>query len=138
MKMVTACLMCLLCLLCLAPVYAAPPTAGQLSQQLESPQPRLKDDNAVIPEATTQYQQNVYSKAKVKVTGFTITGATAISQAELQAVVADAIGQELTINDISDYCQRLTSYYHDAGYVLARAYLPPQRIATGIVTIAIL
>lgn len=59
------------------------------------------------------------------------------TKAELQAVVADALGQSVGFNGLQHLADRITQHLKDKGYFLAFAYLPEQDISDGILKILI-
>ena len=67
-----------------------------------------------------------------------ITGNTVFSTPTLQALVAQAEGQQLTLPQIGELVSRITSYYRSQGYLLARAIIPAQTIAAGVVRIEVI
>ena len=67
-----------------------------------------------------------------------ITGHTLFSIDTLSALVADAQGQQITLNQLSVVVARITDYYRSQGYPLARAIIPAQEIKNGVVRIDIL
>jgi hemolysin activation/secretion protein len=67
-----------------------------------------------------------------------ITGNTLFSTDTLTALVADAQGQSLTLGELSAAVARITDYYRSQGYPLARAVIPAQEIADGLVRINVL
>ena len=66
-----------------------------------------------------------------------IEGNTVFTDAELEAVLADAIGQRIGSGDHVILRRRLTRVYLHAGYVNSRAILRDQQIADGSVRIEI-
>ena len=56
---------------------------------------------------------------------------------DAQAQLADLNGSEQDLAGLRAAADRITRYYHDQGYLLARAYLPPQEIRDGVVDIAV-
>ncbi|MCD9027918.1 hypothetical protein LDO26_06825 [Luteimonas sp. BDR2-5] len=64
-------------------------------------------------------------------------GASVYTDAQLQALVADRIGQRVAFADLQQLAQRVTAKYQDDGYTLARAILPVQEIQGGSVEISI-
>ena len=120
------------------PAHAAPPDAGTLLQETR-PTPALpRESTGVLPETPEQRTQPLDASVRFVVRGFRIRGSEAFPEAELQALIAGGIGQEQTLADIDALIQRITRRYHDAGYLLARAYLPAQEIRDGIVDVAVL
>lgn len=114
----------------------APPDAGQLLersrepvtvQPLPTPRIELPRAEAPAPPAT----------ARIPVQQFRIRGATVFPEATLQAVVAEARGRRLTLAELQGLAARMTRFYQARGYLLARAYLPPQEIRDGVVEIAV-
>jgi hemolysin activation/secretion protein len=67
-----------------------------------------------------------------------ITGNTLFDTAALHALVADAQGQSLTLTQLGELAARITSYYQNKGYPLARAIIPAQTIAAGVVRIEVI
>ena len=58
--------------------------------------------------------------------------------AELQAVVADALGKPHDFAGLEALAQRITDHLKKSGYLLARAYLPRQDVTDGDLEITIL
>jgi len=69
---------------------------------------------------------------------FVISGNTVFSQLTLQALVQDYIGKEVGFAELDVAAARISRYYRERGYMVARAYLPAQDIKDGSVEIAVL
>lgn len=67
-----------------------------------------------------------------------ITGNTLFVTPTLHALVADAEGKSLTLSQLGELASRITGYYQSRGYPLARAIIPAQTIAAGIVRIEVI
>ena len=76
--------------------------------------------------------------AKVKVSRFVLEGVSLLPPEQLQARLSDLIGQELGLSGLRKAAALITQLYREQGYFLARAYLPAQDIADGVVRIAVL
>ena len=74
---------------------------------------------------------------RVNVTGFTFSGNTVISSEKLQEAVAPWVGKALNFAQLLEVTDKIEAVYHDAGYFLAQATLPPQQIHDGTITIVI-
>ncbi|RQS19375.1 ShlB/FhaC/HecB family hemolysin secretion/activation protein [Burkholderia sp. Bp8998] len=74
---------------------------------------------------------------RVTVSAFALEGNAAIPAARLAPLLGDLVGRELSFGDLQQAANRITTYYREHGYVLARAYLPRQDIEHGIVRIAV-
>lgn len=115
----------------------APPTAGQVLRDvqpapvLQVPQaaPLQRPDNTPAPASTDE--------AKVFVRAIVITGNQVLTTAELQALVANLTGTEQTLSALNVAARRITAYYRERGFAVARAYLPAQDITSGAVAIDI-
>lgn len=117
---------------------AAPPDAGILLQDIR-PLPAVRENaSGVLPEAAARPAARLDDKVPVAVRGFRLMGASAFAESDLQALVGGGVGQTLTLAKIHALAQNITAHYRQAGYPLARAYLPAQEIRDGIVDIAIL
>jgi hemolysin activation/secretion protein len=80
----------------------------------------------------------VAAGTKFAVQSLQVTGETRFSAAELVAVAGFQPGQQFTLYDLQVMAAKITNYYNQRGYFLARAYLPPQDITDGVVTIAVI
>lgn len=67
-----------------------------------------------------------------------ITGSTAFTEAQLLALIPNLAGGERTLADLQQAAARISRHYRQAGYLVARAYLPEQKLEGGVITIAVL
>jgi hemolysin activation/secretion protein len=127
-----------------APGPPPPNEGGQslhdLQQQLgltkpkpATPPPRLEGESTP-PSATVTSSDN----ARVAVKAIHVMGITVFSAAELEAVVNYLVGGEHTLDELNAGAARITNFYHERGYVVTRAYLPPQEIRNGEVVINVM
>ena len=72
------------------------------------------------------------------VKGFSFSGNTVVSQAELEALTQLYVGRSLTLPDLEEVAASVADLYKKKGYTLATTYVPQQHIRFGVVTIAIL
>jgi hemolysin activation/secretion protein len=66
-----------------------------------------------------------------------IEGATAFTPEQLQDIYTPYIGRTITLDVAYIMAGAMTERYRNAGYFLSLAYIPPQKISTGIVTIKV-
>ena len=102
----------------LTPPASSPRGAGQLIVQVES---------AKLP-----------LSAPFLVNHFQITGNTLFDTATLHSLVADAEGQNITLTQLGELAARISGYYQNNHYPLARAIIPAQTIVAGVVRIEII
>lgn len=62
-----------------------------------------------------------------------VEGSTVFSQAELDALSAEFIGQEIPVSTIFEIARRATVLYRDRGFILSQVIVPPQEIDGGTV-----
>jgi hemolysin activation/secretion protein len=119
-------------------VRTPPPDAGQVLQEPRAPQP-LPGTGAPALAIDKPGAGNVpEGGAQVRVTALRFSGNTAFSSPALQDLLAEAIGKEQTFADLDRLAARVTRHYREAGYLVARAYLPAQEVKAGVLDIAVL
>jgi hemolysin activation/secretion protein len=75
---------------------------------------------------------------RVLVRKFRVTGNVVVNTEKLEALVRADEGKELTLEQMRAAASRITDYYTELGYILARAFLPPQDVREGVIEIAVL
>lgn len=70
----------------------------------------------------------------VLVKNFRINGASLIPSDRLHDLLANRIGNKLTLAELEAACRQLSDYYYQQGW-FARAYLPPQDVTEGEIQI---
>jgi hemolysin activation/secretion protein len=105
------------------------PNAGQLLRE-SAPPPSLKQQQEPPKIEPLQQQKEAapHEGVRVRVSGFTFTGNTVISSAELTALLSGYIGKELTFAELNDAAATITNAYRARGYFLASVIIPPQTI----------
>jgi hemolysin activation/secretion protein len=95
------------------------PSAAESSIQKEIPKPKSSDE------------------ATIRVMQIRITGSSVFTEEELRELVIDAEFRELTLSQLQAMAERITTYYRERGYLLARAYLPAQNINAGLIELMV-
>ncbi len=118
--------------------FAATPDAGQILQEPRAPlaapgaaAPALRIDSpsaGSVPEGGAQ----------VRLAAIRFSGNTAFGSADLQSLLADALGKELSFAELGRLAERVSRHYRQGGYLVARAYLPAQEVKDGMLDIAVL
>jgi len=75
---------------------------------------------------------------RFQVQAFRISGNQSIDSALLLPLVQDVTGAERSLGELEQAASRITAYYREHGYLVARAYIPAQDIQNGVVEIAVL
>lgn len=113
------------------------PGAGSQLRQLPAMPTVLKaapeiriDDAAAAPSEASD-------ATRVLVKELRVTGASVYPDAELIQATGFTPGAQLTLGDLQNMASRITSYYRERGYFVARAYLPAQAARDNAITIAV-
>lgn len=111
------------------------PDAGTLLREIErGTHPALpRPAPQVVPAAPAA---TLDTSVQVEVKGFRVRGATLIAESELVAALKPWTGRRLSFAELQKAADAIVEIYRARGY-FARAYLPEQDLAAGIVTIAI-
>ncbi|MES2495611.1 MAG: ShlB/FhaC/HecB family hemolysin secretion/activation protein [Pseudomonadota bacterium] len=119
---------------------ALPPSvaSGQLQQIPPAPPPPKAAP--VLPSAPPAAASDLGAVAgeRIVVTALRVTGQTLFAEDRLIAETGFTPGSSLSLAELRALAARISAYYNDRGYFLARAYLPAQDIAGGAVTIAVI
>ena len=123
-----------------APAQAAvqTPGIGQILQQLPPSAPKAPTVSAPQINIPSHAVKAPISSQTFFVRQIELTGNTIFPAVKLQALVMGSEGQSLTLSQLGALAKKITDYYHQHGYFLSYAYIPPQTLQNGIVHIAIL
>lgn len=113
------------------------PDAGVILQQVEPSLPPVPSSSAPALQTQTGSPTALPESPPFLVKKLLITGNTQFTADELHALVADQEGQALTLSQINAVAGRITAYYQQRGYPLARAIIPAQTIQDGNVTLLV-
>ena len=117
---------------------SAPPDAGQIVQEPRAP---VNAPSAAAPALSIDKPASgavAEGGPRVKLVGIQLRGNTAFTTDALQALLADALGRDLSFAELTRLADRITKHYRSAGYLVARAYLPAQQVNGGVLDIAVL
>jgi len=123
------------------PALAAPPVnlpgAVQPGHDRPLPQPQSTPPNfdfsveaphrSPVPRAVDEI--------KFKLVDIRIEGAKTLPASQFRPLYQGMIGKEISLANIFDVADGIEKEYREAGYVLIRAYVPPQHVSDGIFTI---
>ncbi len=118
------------CLVTAPAIAQVRPDAGSTSRDLE--QRPLEVPRARPPLSTEPARPALRADEATRfaVAALSISGNTAFDNATLLALVRDdLVGKTVTLKQLQDAAARITAFYRSRGYLVARAYIPAQRIA---------
>lgn len=115
------------------------PNAGGLLQTVPAQPPqRAAPGGSPLPAIRPEPQAAMPDTAPFVVRQFRIEGNTVFDSATLQALLASIEGQSLTLPQIAEGIEAITTYYRAAGYPLARTIIPAQTIEDGVVSVQVI
>jgi hemolysin activation/secretion protein len=77
----------------------------------------------------------IVSEEKVFVKEIRVTGAKLISQDGINKIIVPFLNKEQSLSQVQKVADLITDAYRKRGFITSRAFLPPQKIAEGIVEI---
>lgn len=125
-----------------AQVQVQVPSAGQALRDIEAAQPAFPVPKGNVeldlPKADRPSTAPDTSGVRLVVRGFVIEGNQAFSNQTLLQLLNGLPGSELDLSGLRAAAERITRYYQQHGYILARAFLPAQEIDDGVVRIEVM
>ena len=116
------------------------PNAGSALRDV-APQPPLTAPAAPaaapLPPAAPAQPGRPAAQTAFTLRSVSFVGNTVFSSADLAALAADRIGQQVTFAELDQIRQRIADRYRGAGYPLAQAVLPVQDVTAGAVEFSI-
>jgi hemolysin activation/secretion protein len=88
--------------------------------------------------APAETELDTSSTETIFVRDFRVEDAAFVSEADIQAALGPYKGRDLTMAQIQEAVGKVTELYRQAGYPVARAYLPRQTIEDGVIVIRVL
>ena len=116
----------------------ATPGAGTILQQINPAAPPAPSSGGTGIKIEQEGATKLPPSAPFLVKTIEIAGNTRFDTVTLHALVMDGEGKSLTLAQLNELAARITGYYHDHGYPLARAIIPAQTIQDGRVEIEVI
>ncbi|MBK5263843.1 MAG: ShlB/FhaC/HecB family hemolysin secretion/activation protein, partial [Alphaproteobacteria bacterium] len=69
---------------------------------------------------------------RFQLNGIQVNGAVTLPASSFSGLYQKLIGKDVSLSDILDVAGEIENQYRRAGYILVRAFVPPQRVADGI------
>ena len=126
--------------------FAQPPagqTAGGIIQQEKQIQKgeklkeRIKEEKKKPKEAAPEEIIPEEEGERVLIKKIIVEGVTRILNADIKKITAEFEGKELSLKDMQKVADLITDEYRKKGYLTSRAYIPPQKIKEGTLTIRV-
>jgi len=111
-------------------------------QKFVRDQKKTKEQEEMESEIDIETKKRLESEPVPEVTfelnSITIEKNTVYSTEQLMDLIKDNIGKEVAIADLIMMANRITDFYQNNGYLSTIAYVPPQKVLEGNVTIVVL
>jgi hemolysin activation/secretion protein len=128
------------------PSFSAPTPEGQeRTSELQEKEKALRDKieqpqqaPQIIQETPAQEPVQMQSQEKVFIKTINITGATLVTEKELNSITSSYRDKEVILSDMQKAADKITDLYRKKGFITSRAYLPPQKIENNTVEIRII
>jgi hemolysin activation/secretion protein len=101
----------------------------------EKEEPSIEEGGAITPEESRERVE--VAGTKVLIERIAVTGVTIFSPEEIESIVSQYEGQELSLEDFRNIADLITTEYRKNGFVTSFAYLPPQRITQNTLEIVV-
>jgi hemolysin activation/secretion protein len=122
-----------------APVAPVPASVepGRFEQRFKMGERPAVERGAVVKEEVQAPVGDASDGVAFTLKAVRVTGATAFSSESLQALFSDSVGKQVTLGGLREIANKVTAQYRNAGYILSKAVIPPQRISEGVVVIEV-
>lgn len=114
------------------------PDAGSILRQIQPSNPSSPSASGTGLTIEQADGTKLPPSAPFLVQSIQIVGNTLVDTSTLLALVADAQSKALSLPQLGELAARITAYYQSKGYPLARAIIPAQTIALGVVRIEVI
>lgn len=119
------------------------PTAvdpGQLMKQINDRYNQGIVSSAPIKHAAEKPAEvnGALAKIKFKLNRVEIKGNTVFTNAQLESVFKSSYKKEISVAELQQLVDNVTTLYRSSGYILSRAILPPQTIQNGVVQVQVI
>lgn len=115
------------------------PDAGSVSRDAETAAPAAPAaPPPVIRESADKAASDAADSTPFEVRDIRISGVSLLPENEIRTLTAPYLGHSHTLSDLQGLANQITARYHAAGYPLAVALIPPQRIENGVVRVRVI
>ena len=117
--------------------HAAPPDAGSLLQGARVPATQTARPQVAV--LTDPQRANAIDRGeRIRVSGLRVVGAEALmSKYDISPLLLAGVGKHMSLRDLDEVADRITRFYREKGFLVARAYVPAQDVVDGEVEIAV-
>lgn len=111
--------------------------AGQIERRIDDATPQQPRPPERGPDLPNLPQESGDDEEEFILAAVSLLGVETLSAAELATTYEDLLATTVTTATAAEIANEITQMYRDAGYVLSRAFVPPQTIDTGVLTVQV-
>lgn len=115
-----------------------PPGAGDTLRDLQRTLPVAPHEATAVLTVPADTDAGADLQQRFHVAAIQIEGNHLVATSELRPLVDKLAGQDVTLGELRAAARTITAVYRAKGIVVARAFIPAQRIEGGIVTVTVL
>ena len=117
--------------------------AGAISQELNQQRKRLeKPDGQLFKQPVHIHSQSNnalrFELNQIHIKLLNETGLETPVKQDLSHLIKPYLNKSITLDDLNQLTEKITQYYREHNYLVARAFLPPQEIENGELTIGVM
>ncbi|MCK5296166.1 MAG: ShlB/FhaC/HecB family hemolysin secretion/activation protein, partial [Alphaproteobacteria bacterium] len=105
--------------------------AGRVDQRLQEPLKAKSVFKVEVPEKIEEMPDEEADKVRFTLTNVFIEGATVFKEADFIHLFEDKLDTEISLSDLKAVAEKITAFYRNAGYILSKVIIPPQRATDG-------
>lgn len=110
---------------------------GQIQRRLAPEQRRASPSSPILPEVTQASAPEQTGEIRFELRGVVVEGASAYREADFAPLYEKLLNRTVSLADVYRLADAITMRYRSDGYVLSRAIVPAQQVATGEVRIRV-
>lgn len=99
---------------------------------------QIEQESQIDIETKKRLENEPVPEVTFELNSITIEKNTVYSTEQLMELIQENIGKEVSIADLILMANKITDYYQNSGYLSTIAYVPPQKVTEGNVTIVVL
>ncbi|PSF33314.1 ShlB/FhaC/HecB family hemolysin secretion/activation protein [Aphanothece hegewaldii CCALA 016] len=106
--------------------------------QAESFRQALKLSQLQVNSVPFSQPETLSESSSISLKQVKVLGSTVFSEEDLDKITVPFIGKEVTLETLEEIARQITQLYVANGYLTSGAYLPPQDLSNGVVTIQVI
>ncbi|MBI5331521.1 MAG: ShlB/FhaC/HecB family hemolysin secretion/activation protein [Betaproteobacteria bacterium] len=117
------------------------PDAGRVLEGVRAPVPGVKKPVQINEASEPQTYRPALqedSSIRIPVKDIRLSGFVVFPPTEMRPLYEGVLDREVSLGELTATVEKITTFYRDQGFLLARAYLPEQEIKDGVVEVTVL